>query len=387
MVPTKLRYKGVVRNVLIFAGGYDESNDIDYSVGQTPKEEDSSGNMIYIVDAGTGELVYSLGKPGSGATQDDFDAMKYSIPSDIRVLDIDGNGFGDSLFVGDLGGQVWRFDFNLYHSAGDGDLVQGGVMAALSGAKTNLSQNRRFFYEPDVALVRDNGERFLSIAIGSGWRSHPLNTKVKDRFYVLRSNDVYNMPDGYGKETDTDTWEPLKESDLTDVTSDVNATINGYGWMLRLERTGEKVLGDAITVNSKVVFSTFLPEASVGDCSPALGGGAVYAMRVSNGSAAIDFDDDGDADEEDRSTKLNHAGIPPEATALIVEGADGKIKPTILVGPEQPLEDKGLFSENLTKRTFWIDAGMKRHGAKAENADAPEQQDSSTADASGANGG
>jgi len=157
--------------------------------------------MIYIVDAHTGELVYSLGKPGSGATQDDFTAMKYSIPSDVRVLDIDGNGFGDALFVGDLGGQLWRFDFHLYHSAGDGDLVQGGVLASLSGAESDLSQNRRFFYEPDVALVRDNGERFLSIAIGSGWRSHPLNTKVKDRFYVLRSNDVYNMPDGYGKKT------------------------------------------------------------------------------------------------------------------------------------------------------------------------------------------
>jgi len=344
--------------------------------------------MIYIVDAHTGELVYSLGKPGSGATQDDFTAMKYSIPSDVRVLDIDGNGFGDALFVGDLGGQLWRFDFHLYHSAGDGDLVQGGVLASLSGAESDLSQNRRFFYEPDVALVRDNGERFLSIAIGSGWRSHPLNTKVKDRFYVLRSNDVYNMPDGYGKKTDIDTWEPLIESDLTDVTSNVNATINGYGWMLKLERAGEKVLGDAITVNSKVVFSTFLPEAATGDCSPALGGGAVYAMRVSNGSAAADLDDDGDADEEDRSTELNHAGIPPEATALIVESADGKIKPTILVGPEQPLEGKGLFSENLTKRTFWIDAGMKQHGAKGENNDTSEQQgESSSADASGANGG
>jgi len=158
--------------------------------------------------------------------------------------------------------------------------------------------------------------------------------------------------------------------------------------MLKLERAGEKVLGDAITVNSKVVFSTFLPEAATGDCSPALGGGAVYAMRVSNGSAAADLDDDGDADEEDRSTELNHAGIPPEATALIVESADGKIKPTILVGPEQPLEGKGLFSENLTKRTFWIDAGMKQHGAKGENNDTSEQQgESSSADASGANGG
>jgi len=54
---------------------------------------------------------------------------------------------------------------------------------------------------------------------------------------------------------------------------------------------------------------------------------------------------------------------------LIVEGSNGDIKPTILVGPEQPLD--GLFSENLTKRAFWIDAGMTTDGARGANIDGP----------------
>jgi len=379
MVPTKVRINDEIKDVVIFAGGYDASNDIDYTIGQQPKVHDSVGNIIYIVDAHSGELVYSIGGSDTSSSQK-FTDMNYSIPSDIRVLDIDGNGFGDALFVGDLGGQLWRFDFNLYHSSGDGDLVQGGVIAALSGTGTTLSEQRRFFYEPDVVLIRENGERFLTIALGSGWRSHPLNTTINDRFYMIRSNDVYKMPQGYGKSDGTGGWEPLTEADLTDVTNSIGAIINNYGWMLKLERAGEKVLGDALTVNNQVIFTSYLPEAQVDDCSTALGAGRVYAMRVSNAAASLDLDNDGNKTTDDRSTELSHAGVPPEATALIVEGDNGKIKPTILVGPEQPI--KGVFSDNLTTRTFWIDAGMTRHGVRAAADKANSTQEGSDSNAS-----
>jgi len=361
MAPSKLRINGSVHNVLIFGGGYDTSNDIDYTLGQQANTPDSIGNSIYIVDAETGQLLYSLGGRDTDASQK-FSAMTHSIPSDVRVLDIDGNGFADSLFVGDMGGQVWRFDFNLYHEFGDGNLLQGGVLAELARPQNTLSENRRFFYEPDVALMRENGERYLSISIGSGWRSHPLNTKVRDRFYLLRSPDVYRMPEGYGKKTDSGFWVPLQESDLNDVSSDVNNGVRQHGWMLKFNRPGEKVLGDAITAEGQVVFTTYLPETTLSECSTAIGSGAVYALRVADGRPSLDLNDNGSKDIDDRSIILSHAGVPPEASALIVEGANGKIKPTILVGPEQPL--RGLFNSNLTKRTFWLDAGMTEQGAQ-----------------------
>lgn len=360
MVPTKIRYQGQERHVLIFGGGYDISNDVDYSVGAVPKEVDDVGNSIFIVDALTGEKIYELSGSNSTQASQKFDAMDYAIPSDIRVMDIDGNGFADALFVGDLGGQVWRFDFDLYHASGTGNLMKGDVIAALGLPHTNVANNRRFFYEPDVALIAQNGERYLSVAIGSGWRSHPLNTDVKEGFYMLRSNDVYNQPLGYGKRQNDGTYSPVVEADLTDVSSKLDNSIGPFGWKLRFDNPGEKVLGDALTINNQVIFTTYLPESEVASCSTALGSGAVYALRVSDARPSLDLNNDGNTNIEDRSDILAHGGVPPEATALIVED-DGVITPTVLVGPEQPLD--GIFSENLTERGFWVDAGMTEEGA------------------------
>ncbi len=381
MVPTKIRYKNDTRNVVIFGGGYDLSNDVDYTVGAVPKSEDTIGRAIFIVDAETGELINQIGHSSDTGADVKFNDLKYAIPSDVRVLDIDGNGFADSLFVGDMGGQVWRFDFNLYHDTGD--LLQGGVLAQLgSTSTTSLVNNRRFFYEPDVALMRENGERYLSVAIGSGWRSHPLNTDVKDEFYVIRSYDVYNLPEGYGKKVADGDYKPLTRDDLTDISSDVDTIVSSHGWRLTFNDSGEKVLGDALTVNGQIVFTTYMPESNLVACASALGSGAVYAMRVADGRPSLDLDNDGSKTTVDRRDVLNHAGVPPEATALIVEGnvldTDGNltkiIKPTILVGPEQPLD--GLFDTNLTRREFWIDAGMTHEGARGASIDA--RQDSST---------
>lgn len=375
MVPTKIFYEGDERDVLIFGGGYDTGNDVDYSIGAVEKTVDDVGNSIFIVDALDGTLIYELGSEDNDNATQKFDDMNYAIPSDIRVLDINGNGFADSLFVGDLGGQVWRFDINLYRETegegGTGNLINGDVkpMATLGLPHSDISNNRRFFYEPDVALISDDGQRYLSVSIGSGWRSHPLNTDVDEAFFMLRSNNVYNLPEGHGKKLQNGNYTPLTESDLTNVSGQLDNNIGRYGWMLFFDEPGEKVLGDALTVNNQVIFTTFLPESDVVSCSAAIGSGAVYALRVVDGRPSLDLNDNGSMDIGDRSSVLAHGGVPPEATALIVEGTvtndKGQttkiIKPTVLVGPEQPLGD--IFSQSLTRRAAWVDAGMTEEGA------------------------
>src|SRR5690606_27680178 len=62
-----------------------------------------------------------------------------------------------------------------------------------------------------IALHRERGGRpHFTIAIGSGYRAHPLNEDTEDRFYVLRDYDVYSAPASYVT---------LTEDDLTDVSS------------------------------------------------------------------------------------------------------------------------------------------------------------------------
>ncbi|NND90747.1 MAG: hypothetical protein HKN42_07760, partial [Granulosicoccus sp.] len=383
-VPTTISVNGADKRVVIFAGGYDTNQDPNTANLSASQSPDSVGNAIYIVDADTGARIWAGQGVAGGDKQ--FSDMDYSIPSDIRVIDVDADGRADQMYVGDMGGQLWRFDFQPFHQSGA--LVYGGVIAKLNGS--GASNARRLYNEPDVALVSGDGERFLSISVGTGWRAHPLNEIVDDRFYMIRSNSVYTRPAGYGRNTGTvasPSWTPITEDELVDVTDELQPTLNQYGWMLELESAGEKVMGKSITINNQVIFTTYEPTAAGDACSPAIGGGAIYVVDVLTGAPTIDLDgsdepqDDGsdeevdeggDADGEgdgngsgnkanygsktftksDRKKNLTQDGIPPSPTALITE-TDGQIGTTILVSTEQLDVD---FS-NLTQRTYWQDNG------------------------------
>ncbi|MEE9333393.1 MAG: VWA domain-containing protein [Granulosicoccaceae bacterium] len=344
-VPNKIMFNGVERNVLIFGAGYDTNQDPDPAKVVMEQTPDDRGRGFFIVDAVTGEHLWSvLGSNSVLGDSQHIPALQYSVPSDIRALDTNNDGLTDQLYFGDMGGRVWRFDFVQYHQSSDGDLLDGGIIANLAG--TNTKDHRRFYYEPDIAVIAHEGERFMSISIGSGWRAHPLNRVVDDRFFVLRSENVLNKPQQYGMlDPNSGSYRPVVAADLMDVTNDIDADTGPYGWYLDLADTGEKVLGDSVTVNNQVIFSSYKPSVTGSACSTAIGGGSVYVLNILNGSPRVDLDGDGDVDEDDRSTELAHGGIPPEPAVLITEHG-----PTVLVGPEQPVEPD---FQNLTQRTYW----------------------------------
>jgi len=358
MIPAKVRIGSSIRNVLVFAGGYDTNQDYDEDGLLTTRREDTVGRAIYMVDSDTGEKLwsgsgYSGGTGGTGSHKY-FNKMKYSIPSDIRLIDIDFDGLLDQMWVGDMGGQVWRFDVNNHNPSNP--LVKGGVMAEFA-EDDDPKKNRRFYYEPDVSLMSQYGQKFLAVSIGSGWRARPLGTAVEDRIYMFRSNDVYNAPSGYGivdtVSDPTASFSTITESDLADVTDNMDTPVSFSsvaGWMLKMTRAGEKILANSITVDGQLIFTSYVPMQATEACTTAIGGGRVYVLDVLNGQAALNLDEQGadhELTEDDRSKELAHGGIPPEPAALITEEGD----PVILVGPEQPLDD--LEFGNLTNRTYW----------------------------------
>jgi len=65
----------------------------------------AKGNDVYIVNAKTGDLIWSASSGGN--------SLQHSVPGDIRVLDLDRNGSIDRLYFGDTGGNIWRADLNV----------------------------------------------------------------------------------------------------------------------------------------------------------------------------------------------------------------------------------------------------------------------------------
>jgi len=357
LTPARMRIAGAVENVLIFGAGYDTDQDPDKETLIATQSTDDVGRGLFIVRATTGELLWSAtggslgGSIGAAGKSQVFADMGYSIPADIRAVDIDFDGLTDQLYAADMGGQVWRFDVDIDPNATE--LLRGGVLARLNGVAAK--DHRRFYNEPDVALIAKGGERFMAISIGSGWRAHPLNTTVEDRLYVIKSPAVRGAPAGYGKEQTgplASTWSPITEADLVGVGSTelLGASQSAHGWYVTLDDPGEKVLGRSLIFENTVYFSTYVPKSGEVVCDTAIGGGFAYALNILDGSSIRDLNGDNTITEDDARVRLTHGGIPPEPMILMPQ--DGS-KPILLFGTEKV--DSGL--ENNTTRTYWADTG------------------------------
>lgn len=351
--PVMINLDGTPKEVLIFGGGYDEGQD---SAGVATS--DSVGRAIYIADANTGARIWWAGPTGGpgGAPNLEIAAMSNSIPGDVRAIDLDDDGFIDRLYAADTRGQIIRIDIAL-ENTGASDLASGGVIAQLGGI-TEAADNRRFYVSPDVALFTDPGEinvdPFLSIALGSGYRAHPLDTIIDDRFYVLRDPDV--SPGSSTLLTRTQTPNsPLTESNLQDITdnvigegneSDRNAEIealeNSDGFLLRLNAgAGEKVLNASRTFAGQIIFSTFTPGAgSNNSCQASQGRSRLYVIDAITGSPTKNLftvDDSPILTADDRSVELQQTGLPPDPTILFPESdVDGVLSDEafVCIGPE-----------------------------------------------------
>jgi type IV pilus assembly protein PilY1 len=353
-VATHVKIGNDVKTVVIFGGGYDTSQD------NVAHNTDDTGNRIFMLDAVTGEPLWRAG-PTESTYGLDGDAnfkhaeLKYSIPGDIRVLDLDNNGLADRMYAADMGGRVWRFDIHNGNTANT--LVTGGVFAALGFADspgTGTAKARRFYYAPDVSLVRTGTETYLNIAIGSGYRGHPLNKEIEDRFYSLRDYQPFTAGASFTPITENTTT-------LIDVTTNITPTIpaGAAGWKINLESAkGEKVLAEARTFDDQILFTTYLPNTGAvppgsNVCVPRQGSNRLYTVNVRDGSPVTNRDDptgpDGTNTRPDSPTdrwgELSQGGIAPEVVILFPETSD----PTCIVGVEQC----GVDLTNEPVRTFW----------------------------------
>lgn len=353
----------VDHTVLILGAGYDTTHD---QAGH-PATPDAEGAGIFILDLESGAELWRAGRDIDADLQ--LVGMTRSIPTGVRVLDVNGDHFADRMYAADLGGQVWRFDIRQNRTPAN--LVAGGVIAQFGAEGTGLedpANTRRFFATPDIAMFMDDhtNQRYMAVNVGSGYRAHPLDESAADRFYSLRDPDVFNQL----SQLQYDTYEIAYDDDLVNVAGRTSVTIgaNDRGWKFVLPPS-EKVLAESRTFDDSVYFVSFEPQAQSDDpCRAGLSRNKLYRVSVSNGDPVIpDLDvlDPNDPDEIDRAryTELDQGGIAvrpmflfpsPLGTEEDCEGADCKPPPVGCVGVE--CFDPGF--ENNPVRTLWTQDGV-----------------------------
>ena len=349
------------RTVLMFGGGYDDGQ--DNSTGNAiNRHSDAVGRTVFIADAISGARLWSGGQGGATPTAN----MNYSIPARVKPLDMNGDGNIDRLYVADMGGQLFRFDI-------DETLANFSVASVSGGRIANLAENnsaedaRRFYYPPDVAIVAEKGKAaYLGIAISSGYRAHPTETRIHDRIYLLKDRHVFDKPATYTTLTENDLYNATlnfassRENDSAAVKAATAAALSSLdsmeGWYIHLDDEqaspafiGEKGLAEPLIVEGSIIVSTFVPDSGTAgvSCTPKEGSGKVFFLDIVDATASYPsiLDTRGD-----RHIPLASAGIPPSPNVIITE--DGI--PTRCIGTECG----GLGDAVGLRKTFWYEVEL-----------------------------
>src|SRR5690606_6770950 len=163
-----------------------------------------------------------------------------------------------------------------------------GVFADIGG--TGTTNARRFYHEAELALLTVGTTKVLTVNIGSGYRGHPLDRNIQDRFYSFRTDKLVKGTTSEGTFTEGDLYDATANLVQTGTSQEREAaeqhfsSTNG-GWYIRMTAEGEKVLSRPLVADGKLLFSTYEPQTNSNSCKASLGVSRAYTVGLSNAAA------------------------------------------------------------------------------------------------------
>lgn len=194
------------KRVLFVSGGYDmcyESptfalkTDGEAATEDCTKKSMAYGNAIYMIDAEDGTLLQTWTAPGEttsglATNTDGRQYMKHGIVAEVTPLDRNSNGFVDSIYFADLGGQIFRIDLQEETAPTNSAFTRRVVRVfdANSGF-TGTHLPYRFYDKPVVSFYNQPNGRIALVNIATGDRSSPLHKRRE----LTDANRIYGIID------------------------------------------------------------------------------------------------------------------------------------------------------------------------------------------------
>jgi len=323
-----------------FGGG---GNFVSAIIGGGYSDDNSSGRSINIFE------VFLYWKKIKGFSNINTTNMNYSIPSSVSALDEDYDTITDKIYVGDLGGQLWRIgSFDVDSVTGDplsfpdtDQDVDTWTAKRLLVSDTSIPPDprRNFYYAPTVTLEK----KYDLVLTGSGDRDDPCNRHVDakgtpdgfyDAIYAVKDNHQdFDLYDFNLVDVTNETTAPTPK--LDNETADVDS--NGYidkGWFFYLS-PGEKVLSESVVFAGILYATGFMPNNDV--CLPG-GAARLYGVDYKTGAGAL-------GNSNVRNVDIG-GGIPSRPVVVIKEPGDPIL--LISVGSTTP-DDEDAPPEDESK--------------------------------------
>jgi type IV pilus assembly protein PilY1 len=243
--------------VVIVGGGYDRIADPNRPFWLADPSDPSwneYGKAVFMLDAQTGDVLAKLERdPADSQLQ----YMTFAVPSTPAAFDLNFDGFADTIYIGDAGGQLWKWVIHQVGEDTDSDGLfdtwpAGRFFDAGSVTISGTPHYRQIFAPPAAAYL--DGELVLMFATGE--RTDMLyagNTSADDnnRIYVIEDPN----PLGSGEIPTS----PYGESNLTDITSASSDTdTSDLGYFVKGQE-GEKFVTSHIIVGGVLITGSYVP--------------------------------------------------------------------------------------------------------------------------------
>ncbi len=213
--------------------------------GFNPKgSTDTRGKGFFVVRLSDGTIIKSF--VGSQFT--------HSIPGSPAIIDYDKDGFVDYAYIGDLQGNVWRFNVKA-------DSTGNWTVTKLFDA-TGGGEGARPIYGKIEVTTDPQGNWWVYWVTGD--KADPLNSPTNDRLYGV-------------KEDFTTTF---TSSNLQNITSASQSCddLSKKGWYFNFTGS-EKSMSDVVITGGVIFFTTFLPPSSCSDPCSIGGESKLYAIN------------------------------------------------------------------------------------------------------------
>lgn len=260
--------------------------------------------MLFIIDAESGKIIRTI----------DTESGSASAPNGLSTpiaIDENGDKIVDSIYAGDLQGNLWKFDVSSSsHSDWKVAFKTGTTLEPLYIAKDANGVTQPITAKPQVGKHPDGG---LMIYFGTGkyYAENDQiisNTSQVQAFYAIRDQGVK-----VGSRTDLQKQSILYEAAFASLSIEVRVTsdtVVNYsskkGWYMDLQSPnsllpeGERVVSAPLLRSGRVIFTTLIPESD-----PCGWGGTSWLMELDavNGrrltTSPFDINEDGNFDIDD----------------------------------------------------------------------------------------
>jgi Tfp pilus tip-associated adhesin PilY1 len=289
-VPTIARIKvmeagvQVDKFVAIFGGGMDADH----------KTSPKRGNWLYMVDIETGQAIYKRALIGSA-------------PSDPAGLDIDLNGYLDTIYIGTISGFLYKVDLTtVVPTLQDYTIPANQAVPALAASTTVKritdtswdpfvifdTGGKPIYFAPTVFYVAKLSR--FALAFGTGDREALWNLDgTPGRFYLIIDDNFTSSMTALGTLPKTEANYQAISATASDVAGTSDFVVSpgagkDRGWFLQLQ-TDERVITQTFGLSGVIIFSSFSPQDVVdatGVCARG-GNSQIYVVYANNANSVM----------------------------------------------------------------------------------------------------